>query len=121
MLADSGHMKEEGNDEGSLRSFVLPLYNSKSSGNGIKGGQGKVGKTGSILAAQGYGFARGYPFIAPSLESLTSSEKVLRMKLTTSPKTLDPWVARCRIAGVISGILLLIGFVVAFIEVGKGR
>jgi hypothetical protein len=45
----------------------------------------------------------------------------LRMKQTTGSKSLNPWVARCRVAGVASGILLLVAFVVAFVEVGKGR
>jgi len=114
MLTESGETIVEGNG---IRSFNLPSRNSqKHPGKG-----GKEKDASSVQIMQGYGFARGYPFVAPSIESLTLSEKTLRMKPIPSPKTRDPWVARCRVAGVISGILLLVAFVVAFIEAGKGR
>jgi hypothetical protein len=121
MLTESGQTKAEGNS-GSSRRHVLPLWDAKKgSEKGIERGKGKGKEAGGVPSLQGYGFAHGYPFVAPSVESLTSSGKVLRMKPTSGPKTLDPWVIRCRVAAVISGILLLTGLVVAFVEVGKGR
>lgn len=122
LLTESGETKAEGTSGSSIRPFVLPLWNlKKSKEKGIEGGKGKEKETAGRQSMQGYGFSRGYPFVAPSVESLSSSRKVLSLKPTTGPKALDPWVVRCRVAGVVSGILLLIGFVVAFVEVGKGR
>jgi hypothetical protein len=122
MLTDSGQTKAEGHNDSNLRHFVLPLWNTKKgSEKQIEVRRGKEKEANSAPNIKGYGFAHGYPFIAPSVESLTSSGKVLRMKPTAGPKVLDLWVVRCRVASVISGILLLTGFVVAFVEVGKGR
>jgi len=122
MLSDNGETKAEGASGSSVRPFVLPLWSSKKgSEKGIEGGKIKEKVARGTPKMQGYGFAHGYPFVAPSVESLTPSGKVLRMKQITGPKCLNSWVARCRVAGVASGILLLVAFVVAFVEVGKGR
>jgi len=118
MLTECGETKAGGTSGSS----VLPLWSSKKGlEKGIEGGKIKEKVAGGTPSMQGYGFAHGYPFVVPSIESLTPSGKVLRMKQRIGSKSLDPWVARCRVAGVASGILLLVAFVVAFVEVGKGR
>ena len=63
-----------------------------------------------------------YPLFAPSLESLTptrkSDEPSCRLqKCFTGGRAADPWVARCRIAAAVSGLLILVGFVVAMVFV----
>lgn len=122
MLTDSGQTKPEGNNDSNLRPFVLSLWTTKKgSEKRMEVRRGKEKEANGAPNIKGYGFTRGYPFIAPSVETLTSSGKVLRMKPTAGPKILDLWVVRCRVASVMSGILLLTGFVVAFVEVGKGR
>jgi len=118
MLTETGKTKAEGNGH-HIQPFVLSLWGSEK---GIEEKKGKkVAAGASVQTKQGYGFARGYPFIAPSVESLTPSTKVLRMKMTTGPRALGPWVVRCRIAAVISGILLLTAFLVALVVVGGYR
>lgn len=112
MLTESGQTKAEGNG-GYIQPFVLSLWSSEKAA--------EKGKMEGRAPSTGYGFAHGYPFIAPSVESLTPSAKVLRMKPTTALKTLDPWVIRCRVAAVTSGILLLIAFVVVIVVVGRYR
>jgi hypothetical protein len=122
MLTEGGETKAEGTSGSSVHPFVLPMWSSKKGlEKGIEGDKIKEMVAGGTPSMQGYGFAHGYPFVVPSVESLTPSGKVLRMKQTTDSKSLNPWVARCRVAGVASGILLLVAFVVAFVEVGKGR
>jgi len=97
MLTRCGKTKGEGSGS-SIRPMVLPLW--------------KKGSDKGIASKQGYGFGHGYPFVAPSVESLAPSIKVLKMKTQRGPKPLDPWVVRCRIAAVSFGILLLVAFVV---------
>jgi len=119
MLTMSGRTKAEG-DGGHIQPFVLSSWSSeKGAEKVIKGGKSKKEQ---VPIAGGYGFSHGYPFIAPSVDSLTPSTKVLRMKpLTIGPQNLDTWVVRCRVAAVISGILLLMAFVVAIVVVRTYR
>ena len=121
MLTEDGRTKAEGNG-GLIQPFDLSLRNlEKGTEKGIKGR--KTAEAGNLSSKGGYGFTRGYPFVAPSVESLTPSEKVLRMKPTAAnpPKTLDPWVIRCRVAAVTSGILLFVALLVAIEVIGKHR
>jgi len=118
MLTENGKTKAEGNGH-HIQPFVLSLWSSVKEIEEKKGKE-KAGGA-SVPTKRGYGFARGYPFIVPSVESLTPSAKMLRMKTTTGLKALDPWVARCRVGAVISGILLLTAFVVALVVVGGYR
>ncbi|PCH36906.1 hypothetical protein WOLCODRAFT_167192 [Wolfiporia cocos MD-104 SS10] len=66
-----------------------------------------------------------YPLAAPSAESLSPSVQS-RVSMTTARKlrrgvgeTIDPWIRRCRIAAVVSGVVILAAFVVALIVVGS--
>jgi len=70
--------------------------------------------------AVSYGVWFGYPYVAPAAERVISplpsrSPPTLRAK---SPKILDPWIFRCRIAALSITVLLLIGFIAAFVVVG---
>jgi len=118
MLTESGQTKAEGY----IQPFILPWWSSDNPvAKGIEGGKWKNEKESSMT--RGYGFSRGYPFVAPSVESLTPSSKMLRMKPTSTaaPKSLDPWVVRCRIAAVTSGTLLVIALVVAIVVINRYR
>ena len=117
MLTMSGRTKAE-RDRGYIQPFVSSLWTlEKGAEKGIE-----AVKIKEVPFTGGYGFSRGYPFIAPSVDSLTPSAKALRMKpLTAGLKNLDPWVVRCRVAAVISGILLLIAFMVAIAVVRRYR
>lgn len=63
-----------------------------------------------------------YPLVAPSVESLSPSVHS-RTSATSAPKIrrelrrFDPWVIRCRIAAITSGVLLLAVCIVALIVV----
>jgi len=110
MLTRSGKTKGEGGGS----SIRLPLWKKGSD-------KGKGGEDAGLVNKQGYGFGHGYPFVAPSVESLTPSIKMMKMKTQKGPNSLDPWVARCRVAAVTSGILLLVAFVVAIVVVRHGE
>lgn len=110
MLTRGGETKGEGSSSGIRPLMLLPLWK-KESEKGITGGEGPP--------PLGYGFSHGYPFVVPSVESLTPSVKMLRLKTQNGTKALDPWVKRCRVAAVISGILLLVALVVAVVVTRK--
>lgn len=67
----------------------------------------------------------GYPFVAPSALSLTPPPppyQSQRAAVVLTPKpiglgrgTKNPWVRRCRIAAVTSGVLIVIAFIVALV------
>lgn len=65
----------------------------------------------------------GYPFVAPSVWSLTpppppyQSQRAAAAVLTPKPVGLskNPWVMRCRIAAVTSGVLIAVAFLVALV------
>ncbi|CCM06571.1 uncharacterized protein FIBRA_08848 [Fibroporia radiculosa] len=64
-----------------------------------------------------------YPLVAPSVESLspsvhshTTATSTRKMKKIAT--SMDPWVKRCRIAALTSGVLILAAFVTAIIVVG---
>jgi len=62
----------------------------------------------------------GYPFVAPSVTSLAPvsySRVVLTPKPLNPPK--NPWVRRCRIAAVTSGVIIVVAFVITLIVVGR--
>jgi hypothetical protein len=120
MLTESGQTKAEGY----IQPFILSWWSSdKPVEKGIEGGKWKWKNEKELSMTRGYGFSRGYPFVAPSVESLTPSSKMLRMKLTSTaaPKSLNPWVVRCRIAAVTSGTLLVIALVVAIVVINRYR
>jgi hypothetical protein len=112
VLTRGGKTKGEGNSS-SIRLMLLPLWK-KGPDKDVKSGKRKE-EAPAVQGKQGYGFGHGYPFVVPSVESLTPSVKMLRMNTEKGTKSLDPWVKRCRIAAVISGILILIALVVAII------
>lgn len=116
MLTKSGETKTGEGKGGKLRPLILPLWNSKkkNSEKGVDKGEAKE-------VVQGYGFGNGYPFVAPSVETLTPSAKQLQLKWTSQekPRSLDPWVKRCRVAAVVSGILLLVAFVAVCVVIGR--
>ena len=73
----------------------------------------------------------GYPFVAPSVLSLTpppppyQSQRAM-VSLTPKPGRLgrgakNPWVRRCRIAAVTSGVLIAIAFLVALVVAATGH
>lgn len=73
-----------------------------------------------------HGTGFGYPFVAPSLESLggsstASDAPVLKAKSSQQTDIVDPWVFRCRLASGVAGIALTAAFVVAFIVVGRNQ
>ncbi|KAI1787258.1 hypothetical protein LXA43DRAFT_716232 [Ganoderma leucocontextum] len=67
-----------------------------------------------------------YPPIAPSVESLApsthsrGSAHKLRRHLHGhhGSRGVDPWIARCRVAAAVSGVLIFAGFIVAMVFVG---
>ncbi|KAG8216022.1 hypothetical protein J3R82DRAFT_8015 [Butyriboletus roseoflavus] len=76
----------------------------------------------------------GYPFVAPSALSLTPppppppyQSQRAAMVLTPKPVGLgrsgmkDPWVRRCRIAAVTSGVIIVVAFIVALVVVAMGH
>lgn len=74
----------------------------------------------------------GYPFVAPSALSLTPPPlpyQSQRAAVVLTPKPVgpvgrgmkNPWVRRCRIAAVASGVIILIAFIVALVVVGTNH
>ncbi|KIJ63628.1 hypothetical protein HYDPIDRAFT_168434 [Hydnomerulius pinastri MD-312] len=63
----------------------------------------------------------GYPFVAPSVLSLTPPS-YNRVVLTPKPArgARNPWVWRCRVAACTSGVVIVVAFVVALVVVGMG-
>jgi hypothetical protein len=69
----------------------------------------------------------GYPFVLVSDEAgLTRSSSVSTRSRGSPPtirtkgrKILDPWIFRCRVAAIASGVVLVVAFVVAFVVFGK--
>ncbi|KAI6041520.1 hypothetical protein EDC04DRAFT_3139664 [Pisolithus marmoratus] len=96
-----------------------PLYSSRSRGGSLLPmwtGKGKNVQNASSVNMH----THGYPFITPSVASLMPPSY---SRVVLSPKPLrpvkNPWVRRCRIAAVTSGVLLLVAFVVTFVVVGQ--
>jgi hypothetical protein len=99
------------------KELILPIW--VMTKNGLNG----VRLTEKEAHSQGVWF--GYPYVATAAdyevgrcESLSSlrSPPVIRTK---RPKVLDPWIIRCRVAALVSGILLIIGFIVAFVVIQR--
>jgi hypothetical protein len=97
------------------KELILPIW--VMTKNGLNG----VRLTEKEAHSQGVWF--GYPYVATATghdigrcESISSvrSPPVIRTK---RPKVLDPWIFRCRVASFVSGILLMIGFIVAFVVI----
>lgn len=65
-----------------------------------------------------HGIWFGYPYVAPSVNSLSLPTSVRSAKQST-PSILDPWIFRCRVAAWTCGALVIIAFVIAFVVVGK--
>ncbi|KAL4071766.1 hypothetical protein J3A83DRAFT_4236186, partial [Scleroderma citrinum] len=79
-----------------------------------------TGKSKNVQRADSIKMQHGYPFIAPSVTSLTPasySRVVLTPKPLNPPK--NPWVRRCRIAAVVSGVLFVVAFVITLIVVDR--
>jgi hypothetical protein len=60
-------------------------------------------------------------FVGPSLDSLTkleSSVSVEKMSLPSMPYV-DPWIHRCRVAAMMSGLLLMVALILCFVVIGR--
>ena len=116
-------------------------YGSRSGyGNGYHNGLGGGGSslplwTNTSKSMQSFDTMRmhhGYPFVAPSVLSLTpppppyQSQRAM-VALTPKPVGLrrrgvkNPWVKRCRIAAVTSGVLVVVAFLVALVVAATGH
>ncbi|KII91741.1 hypothetical protein PLICRDRAFT_38578 [Plicaturopsis crispa FD-325 SS-3] len=72
----------------------------------------------------------GYPFIAPSIESLESTlalgsstpaaEMRVQWRWEPDRRRIDKWVLRCRIAAVMSGFAMTVALIVVLAVMGKG-
>ncbi|KAI0767425.1 hypothetical protein C8Q74DRAFT_1280305 [Fomes fomentarius] len=63
-----------------------------------------------------------YPLLAPSVESLAPSDADSTHRMKRSKRTRpDPWIRRCRVAAMVSGILIFVAFVVAIVLVAGVR
>lgn len=77
-----------------------------------------TGKGKNVQRMDSVKMQHGYPFVAPSVTSLTPvsySRVVLTPKPLNPPK--NPWVRRCRIAAVTSGLIIVVAFVTTLIIV----
>ncbi|KAH7882974.1 hypothetical protein F5I97DRAFT_160243 [Phlebopus sp. FC_14] len=70
----------------------------------------------SMQSVETVKFQHGYPFVAPSVLTLTPPSYT-RVILTPkhSRETKNPWVRRCRVAAITSGIITVVGFVTALV------
>ncbi|KAF9224809.1 hypothetical protein BS17DRAFT_51257 [Gyrodon lividus] len=91
--------------------------------NGTFGGSGLLplwtGKGASMRTFDATKMQHGYPFVAPSVLSLTPPSYT-RVVLTPRPfrRPRSPWIRRCRVAAFTSGVILVVAFVVALVVVG---
>lgn len=85
----------------------LPFWNAKK---GEKGGHEQ----------EGYGVGRGYPFVAPVVESHTPTTFMMKPPVV-SAVPMDAWVFRCRVAAVTAGAIFVITLIVALVVVGARR
>ncbi|KIK99551.1 hypothetical protein PAXRUDRAFT_498154 [Paxillus rubicundulus Ve08.2h10] len=91
--------------------------------NGASGGSGLLPLwTGKSTSTQGFDASKiqhGYPFVAPSVLSLTPPSYT-HVVLTPKPSrgVRNPWVRRCRVAAFTSGVIIVAAFVVALVVVG---
>ncbi|KAG2347147.1 hypothetical protein BDR05DRAFT_958615 [Suillus weaverae] len=65
----------------------------------------------------------GYPFVAPSVQSLMPPS-YSRGMYSTHPRgpflmARSPWIRRCRVAAAVSGIVIMLLFIVALVVVGR--
>lgn len=98
-----------------------PLYPSRSRGGSLlptwTTGKGKsVPQNASSVSMH----THGYPIFTPSVASLMPPSY---SRVVLAPKPLrpvkNPWVRRCRIAAVTSGVIILVAFVITFVVVGQ--
>ncbi|KIJ16363.1 hypothetical protein PAXINDRAFT_10815 [Paxillus involutus ATCC 200175] len=105
--------------------WLIPPKSSARHGyqNGSSGGSGLLPLwTGKSTSTQGFHATKmqhGYPFVAPSVLSLTPPSYT-HVVLTPKPfrGLRNPWVRRCRVAAFTSGIIIVVAFVVALVVVG---
>lgn len=111
VLTRSGKTRaEKDSSSNRIRPSLLPLWNSKTSEKGIEGKK----------VQEGYKFGKGYPFVAPSIDTLASQPNgIHRTKSYSPPTELDPWVRRCRKASVVSGFVFFVIFTVVCVIVGR--
>lgn len=111
MLTRSGKTRaEKDSSSNRIRPSLLPLWNSKTSEKGIEGKK----------VQEGYKLGKGYPFVAPSIDTLASQPNgIHRTKSYSPPTELDPWVRRCRKASVVSGFVFFVIFTVVCVIVGR--
>ena len=113
MLTRGGNTRAQETSSGNInriRPSLLPLRNSKTLERGIEGEQ----------VQEGYKLGKGYPFVAPSIDTLVSrSNDSHKMKSHSAPAELDPWVRRCRKASVVSGFVLFVIFIVVCVIIGR--
>lgn len=117
-----------------LHGQSLESGNSKGSRKGLEGGQTSfvplvANRNKSVYSLDTAKMQHGYPFVAPSVLSLAPPPPPYQSQRTVvvlTPKPVEwdrrgavnPYVRRCRIAAVTSGILVLMAFVVAIVMVG---
>ncbi|KAI6132921.1 hypothetical protein EV401DRAFT_161553 [Pisolithus croceorrhizus] len=96
-----------------------PPYSSRSRGGGLLPmwtGKGKNVQNASSVSM----YAHGYPIFTPSVASLMPPSY---SRVVLAPKPLrpvkNPWVLRCRIAAVVSGLIILVAFIITFVVVGQ--
>lgn len=96
-----------------------PLYSSRSRGGSLLPmwtGKGKSVQNANAVNVH----THGYPIFTPSVASLMPPSY---SRVVLAPKPLrpvkNPWVRRCRIAAVVSGVIILVAFVIAFVVVGQ--
>ena len=113
MLTRGGKTRAQEASSGNINRIppsLLPLRNSKTSERGIEGER----------VQEGYKLGKGYPFVAPSIDTLVSrSNDSHKMKSHSAPAELDPWVHRCRKASVVSGFVLFVIFIVVCVIIGR--
>ncbi|GBE83427.1 predicted protein [Sparassis crispa] len=133
-----GWILSEGEEtrSGGKRESLLPLWARRGKrGSGEKGKmpaeKGKLlGENDKMPASnKKTGRKSWYPLVAPSLETLTPSvhsdidisfTPTRRMKRDSRVVT-DPWIFRCRVAAIASGICILAAFIVALVFAGGVR
>ncbi|KAH9947795.1 hypothetical protein B0H21DRAFT_852136 [Amylocystis lapponica] len=113
LLSRGGEIKPEGED------MALPVWiRRKSRG---YGGGGKEECHPAALKEKKHGLRMWFPLIAPSGETLSpvrSRTSVDSLQKQKRGQGVDPWVFRCRVAAIASGIIILAAFVVAVVIAG---
>jgi hypothetical protein len=60
-----------------------------------------------------------HQFVGPSLDSLTKSSVSVEKMSLPSMSYVDPWIHRCRVAAMMSGLLLMVALILCFVVIGR--